>query len=105
MTLDWAGFIPRYDAAGTLFYLDPPYWGCEDNYGKAMFDRADFQRMADLLAAIKGRFILSLNDRAEVRETFEAFQIEEIRTIYPISNKRNDPAGGRAELIISNRAG
>lgn len=35
--LDWSDFIPRYDAEGTLFYLDPPYWGCEDDYGKAMF--------------------------------------------------------------------
>ena len=35
--LDWSDFIPRYDSAETLFYLDPPYWGCEDDYGKAMF--------------------------------------------------------------------
>ena len=68
--LDWSDFIPRYDSEGTLFYLDPPYWGCEDDYGKAMFERADFQRMTQLLAGIKGRFILSLNDLPEVRETF-----------------------------------
>ncbi|MDR5655485.1 DNA adenine methylase, partial [Ruixingdingia sedimenti] len=49
--LDWAEFIPRYDADGTLFYLDPPYWGCEDDYGRAMFTRADFARMA---AALEG---------------------------------------------------
>jgi DNA adenine methylase len=100
--LDWSAFIPRYDSEGTLFYLDPPYWGCEDDYGKAMFERADFDRMAQLLAGIKGRFILSLNDLPEVRATFAGFDMTEVSTSYTISGKRNDPAGGRAELLISN---
>lgn len=83
--LDWSAFIPRYDSADTLFYLDPPYWGCEDDYGKAMFARADFERLAQQLATIRGRFILSLNDLPEVRHTFAAFQLAEIRTTYTIS--------------------
>ena len=102
--LDWSDFIPRYDAEGTLFYLDPPYWGCEDDYGKAMFARANFARLAAQLGAIKGRFILSLNDLPEVRETFADFDLTEVSTTYTISSKRNDPAGGRAELLISNWA-
>lgn len=100
--LDWSDFIPRYDAQGTLFYLDPPYCGCEDDYGKAMFARADFARLAQLLHAVKGRFILSLNDLPEVRQTFAGFDLAEVRTTYTISAARNDPAGGRAELLISN---
>ena len=100
--LDWSAFIPRYDSADTLFYLDPPYWGCEGDYGKAMFARADFQRLAEMLSGIKGRFILSLNDVPEVRAIFAAFDLDEVRTTYTISGTRNDPAGSRAELLISN---
>ncbi len=100
--LDWSAFIPRYDGPDTLFYVDPPYWGCEDDYGKAMFARADFERLAQQLATIRGRFILSLNDLPEVRHTFAAFQLAEIRTTYTISGKRNDQGGSRAELLISN---
>ena len=100
--LDWSAFIPRYDSPDTLFYLDPPYWGCEDDYGKAMFARADFARLAELLHAVKGRFILSLNDLPEVRQTFAGFDLTEVRTTYTISGKRDDSAGGRAELLISN---
>lgn len=100
--LDWSAFIPRYDSADTLFYLDPPYWGCEDDYGKAMFARADFQRLAHLLGTIKGRFLLSLNDVPEVRAIFAAFDQVEVRTTYTISGTRNDPAGSRAELLIAN---
>ena len=84
------------------FYLDPPYWGCEDDCGKAMFARADFTRLAELLRGIKGRFILSLNDLPEVRETFAGFEMAEIRTTYTISGKRNDQGSSRAELLISN---
>src|SRR3546814_16081221 len=29
--LGYSDFIRRYAGAGGLFYLDPPYWGCETN--------------------------------------------------------------------------
>ncbi|MBT2130140.1 DNA adenine methylase [Aliiroseovarius lamellibrachiae] len=58
--LDWSDLIARYDTPDTLFYLDPPYHGGENDYGKGMFERADFQRMADQLAEIKGAFVLSI---------------------------------------------
>lgn len=99
--LDWADLIPRYDGAGTLFYLDPPYWGCENDYGKAMFERADFARMAALLAGIQGRFIMSINDVPQIRELFAAFRLTEVTTSYTIG-RANDLTGDRAELLISN---
>jgi DNA adenine methylase len=37
--LPWSDFITRYDRPGTLFYLDPPYYGCEKDYGATLFDR------------------------------------------------------------------
>ena len=50
--LDWLAIISRYDRPDTLFYLDPPYWGGEGDYGAGVFVRGDFQRMADKLKAI-----------------------------------------------------
>ena len=100
--LDWAEFIPRYDRAGTLFYLDPPYWGCEGDYGRALFSREDFGRMADVLGSIKGRFIMSINDVPEIRDLFARFHLTEVRTSYTISRTANDGAKTRAELLISN---
>ena len=101
--LDWAEFIPRYDGAGTLFYLDPPYWGCETDYGKEMFSRADFARMAAVLRGVKGRFILSINDVPEIRNLFDWAQLTEVTTSYTVGNK-SDRAPVRAELLISNFA-
>lgn len=96
--LDFGSFITRYDSAGTLFYLDPPYWGCESDYGKHLFNRADFQRLADHLRGIKGRFLLSINDVPEIREIFAWASIEEVMTTYTIASKGAQP--DRAELLI-----
>ncbi len=100
--LDFGDFIRRYDSPKTFFYLDPPYWGCENDYGKSVFERADFQRIADLLAGIKGRFLMSINDVPEIREVFAGFRIEEVATTYTIG-KTNDARGARAELLIGSR--
>jgi DNA adenine methylase len=97
--LDFGEFIRRYDAAGTLFYLDPPYWGSEGVYGKALFSRQDFQRLADILTGIKGRFLLSINDVPEIREIFAWAQIEEVATTYTIG-KQAGSRGERGELLI-----
>lgn len=96
--LDFGAFIARYDGAGTLFYLDPPYWGCEGDYGKALFGREDFARLAEQLRGIKGRFLMSINDVPEVREIFAGFAVEEVKTTYTISSKG---AAVRGELLVS----
>ena len=86
-----------------LFYLDPPYFGCERDYGPGVFDRADFDRLAALLAGARGQFLLSINDHPVVRQIFAAFQISEISTTYTITTAHGGakPAG---ELLISNFA-
>ncbi len=97
--LPWQAFIERYDTASTLFYLDPPYWGCETDYGEGLFARSEFEQMADVLSRLQGRFILSLNDKPEVRRTFAAFEQTPIGTTYTLAAGTARPAG---ELIITN---
>ena len=53
--LPWADFIQRYDRASALIYLDPPYFGCENDYGADLFGRDQFEQMAEVLAGLKGR--------------------------------------------------
>jgi DNA adenine methylase len=98
--LPYDAFIQRYDRLGALFYLDPPYYGSEGDYGKDLFSRLDFERLAAILRGIQGRFILSLNDVAPVRRIFAGFPIEAVQTTYTL-------AGGSAakrvgEVIIRN---
>lgn len=99
--LDFGDLIRRYDRPGMLFYLDPPYWGCEADYGQDVFGRADFARLAAQLGGIKGRFLLSINDTPGAREAFAGFMIAEAQTTYTIGAGASTRA---AELIISNGA-
>jgi len=98
--LPYAEVIARYDRPDTLFYLDPPYWGCERDYGPGVFDPADFTRLAEQLAAIKGKFLMSLNDEPGVREIFGRFQIEAIDTTYTVGSVAQEAA----EVLITNAA-
>ncbi|WP_349433556.1 DNA adenine methylase [Pararhizobium sp. A13] len=96
--LDWLAFIDRYDRPGTLFYLDPPYWGCEDDYGKALFARDQFIIIAERLQRIKGNFLLSINDVYETRELFAAFRCVGTELTYSIGGGKGVSA---RELIVT----
>ncbi len=96
--LPWPALLPRYDRANTLFYLDPPYYGCEEDYGTGVFTRDDFARLADALRGLTGRFLMSLNDTPEVRTIFKGFQIEAVSVNYSLSGKPTRAS----ELLISN---
>jgi DNA adenine methylase len=98
--LDFREFLTRYDATQSLFYLDPPYWGCESDYGKALFDRSDFERLSDQLANLKGQFLMSINDVPEIRALFAWAQIEPVSTTYSVGGGATAKTP-RAELLIS----
>nr|WP_306043674.1 DNA adenine methylase [Mameliella sp. MMSF_3455] len=98
--LDFAEFIRRIDREGTLFYLDPPYWGSESDYGKQAFTRERFADLAGQLRYAKGRFLLSINDVLEVREIFDWAELTPIRTTYSVA--KGAAQTGRGELLISN---
>lgn len=68
--------IPHFDRPTTLFYLDPPYYGCEKEYGDGIFKREDFANLAGILKGLKGEFLLSINDTPEIRDLFGSFRIE-----------------------------
>jgi DNA adenine methylase len=92
--------IRRYDSPKYLFYLDLPHWGCEADYGDR-FGRDDFAAMADQLSAIRGRFILSINDTSGAREVFGRFAVEAVATTYSVSAAGQTRVG---ELIVTGRA-
>lgn len=99
--LPYDRLIPRYDRPGTLFYIDPPYWGSEGDYGAGLFGRADFERLAELLAGIQGRFMLSLNDHPGVRQVFGRFAMEAVETTYSVAGGAGAGRAKVRELIIT----
>jgi len=96
--LNYFELIKRYDRPHSFFYIDPPYWGCEDDYGKNIFSRDDFERLAAQLESIEGKFLLSLNDTPEIREIFSGFIMEGVTVTYTCSQKHSK----FGELLIRN---
>lgn len=97
--LPYADLIHRYDREHTFFYIDPPYWNCEDDYGKGIFNKKDFKVLALLISQLKGKALMSINDAPEIREIFCAFKIEEVVVRYSIGNNSRPKV---TELLISN---
>lgn len=98
--LPFLKLIDRYDRPHTFFYVDPPYYGSEDDYGKGLFSRADFDVLAERLAHIKGKFLLSINDTPAVRKIFGRFKWREVSTRYSLGNA--DKSKARRELLVMN---
>lgn len=91
--------LQRYDRPTTFFYLDPPYMGCEKDYGKGIFSREDFGKLNDLLRGLKGKYIMSINDTPEIRKLYAGLRIERVSTSYATAKQ-----GSKCvfELLIMN---
>lgn len=96
--LPFKEFIRLYDRPATLFYCDPPYFGCESYYGKGLFQRDDFAGLAEALKTIQGRFILSINDVPEIRNLFAWASIEEEPVTYSVDRNATKRV---TELVIT----
>ena len=94
--LDWAACLDKYDRAHTLFYMDPPYWQTE-GYG-VPFEWRQYELMAQRLATIKGKAVVSLNDHPDIRRAFAGFQMEEFEIDYTLAGGAK--AATLRELVI-----
>ena len=74
--------------------------GSEDDYGKAMFARADFATLAEQLRQVTGRFLLSINDVPEIRALFAWAQFIPVTSTYSIANHVGR-AAPRGELLVA----
>lgn len=97
--LHWEDAIRRYDRPGTLFFLDPPYWGSEHYYGRGLFERSDYERLAAVLEGLKGTFLMTLNDHPKVREIYVRNSLKKLSVTYTVHG--NGRPKRAAELLIS----
>ncbi len=95
--LPWQELLKRYDREETFFYLDPPYWKAP--YYKHNLELSDYQAMAEALSGLHGKFVLSINDRSEIREIFKEFAIQKVSLNYSVAKEKNTVG---KELLIMN---
>jgi DNA adenine methylase len=59
----------------------------------------DYQQLAEILAKIKGKFILSINDHPDIRTVFKKFKTKPVSVAYTANNKNR--IEGKELLIIN----
>jgi DNA adenine methylase len=96
-SLPYEQVLQKYDRPTTVFYLDPPYW--ERKLYKFNFSEADFRSLEQRLRVLQGKFILSLDDRTEVRELLAGFRIQTVDLAY---TAKRDTRARHKELLITN---
>lgn len=92
--------VAIYDRPHTFFYLDLPYYAIK--VYRLNFEPKDFEGLAQVLGKVKGKFLMSLNDRLEVRRIFGGFNITPVNLKYSIMRKPGSRDSLRRELLISN---
>jgi DNA adenine methylase len=96
-SLPYEQVLQKYDRPTTVFYLDPPYW--ERKLYKFNFSEVDFQSLEQRLRVLQGKFILSLDDRTEVRELLAGFRMQTVDLAY---TAKRDTRARYKELLITN---
>lgn len=97
---DFETLIRHYDRPDTFFYLDPPYFSTEDMYAVG-FTWEDHVRLRDILAKIKGKFLLSYNDCPQIRKLYEGYNLFEFSRTHSMA-QRYDAGKEFHELLIGN---
>ena len=96
-SLPYERVLEKYDRPTTLFYLDPPYW--RRKLYKFNFTDTDFEELDRRLRALKGKFLLSLDDHPEVRRIFGRWNLIPVDIAY---TAKRDTRKRFGELFITN---
>ncbi|EIP88566.1 prophage PSPPH02, putative adenine modification methytransferase [Burkholderia humptydooensis MSMB43] len=97
--LPWYECMARYDRTHTFFYCDPPYWQTE-GYG-VPFPFEEYERMAAMMRACKGKVMVSINDHPDIRRAFDGFPMLGLSIKYSLNNATGGAPKSR-ELVITN---
>lgn len=89
--------IQLYDTKDNFFYCDPPY---TEGYTYDNSKSFSHEKLRDILAKIKGRFILSYDDSPLVRELYKEFHMIPVVRMKGINRKEGK--SDYKELIIAN---
>ena len=98
--VDYEQCIRQNDSATAFFFLDPPYENTVATYGYAQHTDFDFERLAQVLVKIKGKWLLTIDDSPRIRSMFSQYYQKKVKVYTKwghISGKRK-----RSELFVAN---
>ena len=101
---DFAEILHRYDDVDSFFYLDPPYVEFQPNGRYSPLTAERRAEMFELLAALKGKFLMSFDDVAEIRELARRHQFvtRGVGVRYTITDHAHRKNEDAREVLIAN---
>ena len=102
--LDFKELIKKYEPkSNDMWYLDPPYVVASERKSYYMHtfkteDHKDIKNICDIINNVNGKFMISYDDREEIRSMFKDYNVKEIYTVYAGSTDKKQ----RTELVITN---
>ena len=97
---DFEALIRQYDRDSAFFYCDPPYYETEGHYA-VVFRKEDHKRLRDTLAECKGKWMVSYNDCAFIRDLYDGYFITAVTRINNLA-QRYEGGCEFPEVIITN---
>lgn len=100
---DYKYILDKYDRkdGDCVFYLDPPYLETTENNYRVNFGIQDYIILQEKLSNLKSKFILTCNDKPELRMLFRDFNIKDNEVYYSVCS--NDKGRKNySELIVTN---
>jgi DNA adenine methylase len=100
---DFAEILTRYDSAETWFYLDPPYVHFQPNGRYEALTDSRREELFDLLAALKGKFLMSFDDCPEIRQLCRRhrFKVQSVQVGYTLGSTQDSRSKKVGEVLIS----
>jgi len=96
---DFEALIRQYDRDNAFFYCDPPYYETEGHYA-VIFRKSDHVRLRDTLKSCQGKWMVSYNDCAYIRELYAGFHILPVTRLNNLA-QRYDGGCEYPEVIIT----
>lgn len=99
--LDFRRCIKNWDSEQTFFFLDPPYFGKRlYRYSFTFKDHLDLRK---ILKKVRGKWLLTYNDHATIREVYKEFFIQRVMMRKSARLVKFGQSRGKfANLIIAN---
>ena len=97
---DFEALIRQYDRESAFFYCDPPYYETEGHYA-VVFRKDDHKRLRDTLAGCKGKWMVSYNDCAFIRDLYAGYSITAVSRINNLA-QRYEGGCEFPEVLITN---
>lgn len=83
--------------ATRLIYIGQPCWNVDED--EVLFGIEQYEEMASMLAKLKGKAIISLNDHPDIRRIFADYHIETTDIRYTVGGGKGSDA--KEVLIFS----